>query len=150
MAMEDSVKIVNAQKLHQFSGDRSYDHRISLSWEDSESTAAIVGSRTFFYTHSKHPDMMFDWPVAILEDPRMSIFDYYAFSGPQYIAVRTDCYPLLWVWLWVQLRLEAKMRRDIDRVIWIANMFGWAETPLGQRPHWKDFLFVPRCNDVRK
>lgn len=144
------MKIVNAQKLCECPSDDSYDYRISLTWKDSESTAAIVGGRTFFYTHSKHPGMMFDWPVAILEDPRMSIFDRDAFGGPQYLAVRTDCYPLLWVWLWVQLRLEAKARRDLDRVIWIANMFGWAETPPGRFPHWKDFLFVPRCNDVRK
>jgi hypothetical protein len=139
------MKIVNARKSHRPDADRPYDCCFVLEWDDSETTAAIVGSKAFFYGHiSKSLEETFDWPVAILEDPRMSIFDYYAFCGPQYIAVRTDCYPLLWIWLWVQLRLEAKMRRDIDRTVWIANMFGWAETPLGQRPSWKDFLFVPR------
>jgi hypothetical protein len=28
----------------------------------------------------------------------------------------------------------------------IANLFGWAETPYWARPHWRDFLFVPRVN----
>jgi hypothetical protein len=145
------MKIIRARKSQRIpDADRPFDCRFVLEWDNSETVAAIVGSRSFMYQHMGTPENTFDWPVAILEDPRMSMFDYYAFCEPQYIARPTDCYPLLWVWLWVQLRLEAKVRRDVDRAVWIANMFGWAETPPGQCPSWKDFLFVPRCNDVRK
>jgi hypothetical protein len=81
--------------------------RVISGWENSETTGAIVGGETFVVTYNKHGDAMFPWPVKILVDVRA---DRAAYNGRQFIAVRTDCFPLLWVALWVQIRLEAKVR----------------------------------------
>lgn len=125
------------------SGEIIGGRRVISGWENSETTGAIVGGERFAVAYNNHPDLMFPWPVKILVDVGA---DRAAYGGRQFIAVRTDCFPLWWVVLWVQLRLAAKVRNDIERTVWIAGLFGWAETPQWNRPHWRDFLFVPRVN----
>jgi hypothetical protein len=131
-----------AHKINNF-GEIVGGLSVIEGWEDSETTGAIVGGELFAIGYNENPELMFPWPVKILNDVTV---DRVAYDGRRFIAVRTDCFPLLWIAFWLQIRVEAKAQNDIARVIVIANLFGWAETPYWARPHWRDFLFVPRVN----
>lgn len=55
-----------------------------------------------------------------------------------FIAVRTDAYPLMWMWAWFKWRLDQTMSVLPSLIIFVLNIWDWAYTPHGSMARWSD------------
>ncbi|MGL4620020.1 MAG: hypothetical protein ACRCZS_13315 [Chroococcidiopsis sp.] len=97
-----------------------------VPWENCEYIPASVGRD---YNHARH----FPFSVKFLARPKDNFFSRTS------IAVRTDIYPLLWVYVWLHLQIENLAYIAWCFFMWECNRLGLAKTELGSRPSLRDF-----------
>lgn len=97
-------------------------------WDNCEYVPAVVPRD---YRRASY----FPFPVKFIEIPGER------FLSRSYAAVRTDIYPLLWVYVWLQLQIDELIYIGWYKFMWLCNRLKIAETPLGSTPSFRDFGF---------
>ncbi len=115
------------------SGDAFY--RI-YDWDNSEDEWALIGPYT-----SRLADQYqcFKYPVKMMELPEFDRCRYLS-----HIAVRTDAYPLIWMWAWFIEKAKSIAQHDFWLMMRIAYATGLARQPMDMYPSIKDFVFWPK------
>ena len=107
---------------------------VAIPWKDCEYVPAWV---KYSSTQENYP-----FPVKILKRPKDWIFSRSA------LAIRTDVYPLLWVYVWLYLQVENLVYIAWCRFMWGCNRLGIARTKPGFEYNWKDLFWWTRKPQV--
>lgn len=101
---------------------------IAEPWENCEYVPALTRE----YTSQEN----YSFPVKFVNAPK-----YKSWSCHQAFAVvRTDVYPLWWIYVWLYLQVESLAYIAWVRFMWQCNKLGIAKTQPGFHFSWKDFL----------
>lgn len=76
------------------------------------------------------------YPVALFANPSWD-----GFLGKDKIAIRTDAYPLNWVWIMFWIYFAVIIDFYFGKTMKFCNRIGIARTPLGCIPSFKDFFW---------
>lgn len=128
------VRLVVVRQIEKFLGfinDIDSNGILTITvqeWENCEYVPAVVSRE---YACASY----FPFPVKFIKIPRDRFF------SRTYLAVRTDIYPLLWIYIWLQLQVENLIYVGWCKFMWGCNWCGVAKTPLGCDYNFKDFKY---------
>lgn len=124
----EKLKII--EMIESESGNHFYP---IYDWDDSEREWTLIGPFTIEFAKKRQ---CFLHPVKLLQ---MSLDDLRL----SHIAVRTDAYPLLWMWAWFVEKARAIARQDFWLMMRLAYAVGLLRPSLDRHPGVEDFIFWP-------
>lgn len=98
---------------------------VAIPWDNCEYIPAITGEAAKEYN--------FPFRVKIIKHPK-----WWNISR-SLVVIRTDVYPLLWVYVWLRLQAENQIDKVFSIVMWHCNRLEIAKTEPGSVPSIKDF-----------